>query len=62
EYKAAFIKRMEKLFLDSGSDTPFREYLPKTGIYTDTLSPVEMKKAREIFLGIYAHPLEAQPL
>jgi hypothetical protein len=53
---------MEKLFLDSGSDTPFREYLPKTGIYTDTLSQAEMKKAREIFLGIYAHPLEAQPL
>lgn len=62
EYKAAFIKRMEKLFLDSGSDTPFREYLPKTGIYTDTLSPAELRKAREIFLGIYAHPLEAHPL
>ncbi|HRW95480.1 MAG TPA: 1-acyl-sn-glycerol-3-phosphate acyltransferase [Bacteroidales bacterium] len=62
EYRSAFIKRMEKLFLESGSDIPFAEYLPKTGIYTDTLSPEELQKAREIFLGIYAHSLEAQPL
>lgn len=57
EYRAAFIKRMEKLFLDAGSDTPFREYLPPTDIYTNPLSPEELRKAREIFLGIYAHPL-----
>jgi hypothetical protein len=57
EYRSAFINRMEKLFLDSGSDTPFREFLPQSAIYTDTLSPNEMKRAREIFLGIYANPL-----
>jgi len=62
EYRSAFIKRMEKLFLDSFSDSPFREYFSKSAIYTDTLSQDELHKAREIFLGIYAHPLGVQPL
>ncbi len=57
EYRTSFIKRMEKLFLDSGSDIPFREYLPQSDIYTDQLTPARLQKAREIFLGIYAHPL-----
>jgi len=60
EYRSAFIKRMEKLFLESGAHTPFREFLPQSAIYSDSLSPNEMKRAREIFLGIYAHPLKSQ--